>query len=136
MKEKRTLIKKETAKISMPKSIVIGDPMYFEDKVGLQYTYERNFRGKSSWKGELHLIEDDVVYPPDKYIDKELKIKDVYMKAYFGYNEDILRLVLDGMWYKGQKRKNIDIGVDTASYIFEINGVGDIIKTGADGCWG
>ena len=44
MEEK--IIKKSESRIDMPKSIKIGDPLYFETGDGLKYTYSKSFKEK------------------------------------------------------------------------------------------
>lgn len=136
MEEKRTNLKRIKGIINMPNSITIGDPSYFDDEHAIKYTYNKRFRGKSQWICFLELLEDNVVYPPDKYCNEEMEIEDRYIKVYLAYDEKMLNLLKEGKQYSRQKIKTTEIGVDTAEYILDINGNGDNVKTGGDGCWG
>lgn len=136
MEKERTNLKQVNSLVNMPNSITIGDPSYFDDEYAIKYTYNKRFRGKSNWKCYLELLEDNVVYLPDDYCKEEMEMEDRYIKMYLAYDEKMLDLLKEGKMYSRQKIKTTEIGVDTASYILEINGEGDCVKTGGDGCWG
>lgn len=136
MEEQVKVLKKAEGRMSMPKKITIGDPMYFEDGVGLQYTYSKSFRGKSDWKCALEVSENLITCQPDEFFKEGLKYTDVSFKIYLAYDEKMLSLLRANKMYTRQKEKTTELGVDSASYIISVNNDEELIKTGGDGCIG
>lgn len=136
MEEKITLVKKAQAEIGMIKKIRIGDPMYFEDGDAITHTYTRSFRGKSNWVAKLEIVENKVTCPPDQYIKEEFEFEDISFRLYLAYDKTMLNLIENNKLYSTQKEKVTELGVDSASYILDVNNVDVVIYTGADGSIG
>ena len=133
MEENIRIDRKENFDVPMFNKIVIGDPLYFEEGEGLQYTYAKNFRGKNDWVGDLEVVEE-VNLDFAKEFGRESSY--VSVLAHFAPNEEYLETYKNGQYYKGQKTKAIEIGVDTARYLVEINDRYLEIYTGSDGLMG
>ena len=133
MEEQVKVLKKAEGRMPMVKNIKIGDPMYFEDGIGLNYTYSKSFRGKSDWKCALEVSENLITCPPDEYFKEGLEYTDISFKVYLAYDDKMLSLLRGKKKYTRQKEKVTELGVDTASYIISVNGDEVPIKTGADG---
>lgn len=136
MEEKEILLKKAESKIEMIKRIIIGDPSYFDDAQGLKHTYTKSFRGKSDWVGKLELIKNKTICPIGEYNKEELEFEDIAFKLYLAYDEKMLSLLLENKFYSTQKEKLTELGVDTASYLLQVDKKEDIIKIGGDGSIG
>ena len=134
--EQVKVLKKAEGVISMPKKITIGDPMYFEDGKGLEYTYSKAFRGKSDWACAIEIADNFITCPPNEFFKETLEYNDVSFKIYLAYDEKMLSLLKEGKRYTRQKEKVTELGVDSASYIINVNGVEELIRTGGDGSIG
>ncbi|MGG7131206.1 hypothetical protein [Clostridium perfringens] len=130
MKQEEVL-KKVVYGVKMPKRFKIGDEWYFEeyanDKKELdRLTYVRGVRGKSDWQCKIVLEEkqcEDFQY--------------VSVHGIFAEDEAYLKLLDMNKMYKGDKViKDFILGVDTASYLFEIDNNYSKVRTGADGYFG
>lgn len=120
--------------ISMPKTIIIGDPLYFENyPERTDLVYSRNFRGKKEWLGYISLKEIEEEYEID---NKTYKYTTFRFNAIFAPDKEKLELYKRGNCFKTQTYKITEIGVDTAEYLIQINNVSDTIKTQGDGYWG
>lgn len=136
MEEKVVILRKAESSIAMPTKIKIGDPMYFENGEGLNYTYSKGFRGKKDWSCFLEMIEDSSQYPMDDLNNEIIDMKCIYFRMYLACDEELLCILKDNKRYKRQKVKTTVLGVDTASYIFDVNGFEILIRTGGDGSIG
>lgn len=119
---------KEIYKVKTPERIVFGDPMYFE-----QCTKE-----------ELNRLTVDYKPPDDfssKVVLEETRYKEYpdemfrAMSIYFAPSKTI-DVYAEGKQYASQDYTSREIGVDSASYLFGIDGNCDVFSTGGDGCWG
>lgn len=119
-------MREEIYQIRSPKHILLGDPLYLEDK-------ER-------FKNVL------VDYRPEKYFDVRLVLKEEpdpedarfilkYMDLYFAPSQD-LKIYMNNRMYQGQQSQSKGVAVDTARYHIEVDGRELNIHTGADGWWG
>lgn len=136
MEEKITLLRKAEGSMAMPKKIKIGDPMYFEEGNGLQYTYNKSYRGKADWHCSLEIVENSISYMSDIPGEGETSFNDISFTAYMAYDEKMLSLIKQNKLYSTQKEKVTQLGVDTASYILDINNFDVTIRTGGDGMIG
>lgn len=119
------VLQKESFDINMPKKIIIGDPVYFEQEVGLKFVYSKQFRGRDSWVGKLVVKEE---------VDDGFQMVNFFVA--FAPNKDMLETYLEGKYYKGQKVATTEIGVDTARYLMEIDDNYIEVGTGSDGYMG
>lgn len=134
--EQTKILNKAEGAISMPKKIRIGDPMYFRSGSGLEYTYSKVFRGKSNWACSIEVVESLVTCPPNQFLKETFQYKDMCFKIYLAYDEKMLSLLKEGKRYTRQKEKVTELGVDSASYILDINDNYELIRTGGDGSIG
>lgn len=134
MEEK--IIKKSESRIDMPKSIKIGDPLYFETGDGLKYTYSKSFKGKKDWACILEVKESILTFPPDEYSSESMKFNETSFTVILAYDETMLNLIKNNKMYTRQSIKDTRLGVDTAEYILGINSLDIEIKTGGDGSIG
>lgn len=125
-------LREVSSKVSFPKFLSIGDPLYFQDG-DTKYTYEKSFRGKSNWFGEIQLIEREEKYI---YEGKECSLEYISIKVLYAPNQVLLDTYKNDQVYSSHKIKTTKIGVDSASYILQVNENGDTINTGSDGLFG
>lgn len=125
--EKENITKQEEFDISMPTSIVIGDPSYFEQNIGQHLTYVKRFRGRNDWLGKLFIREKKYEFEWETFYNIEAHI-------ILAPDKTFLELYSNNQHYTRQKIKEHELGVDTAEYIVEINNENFInIDTGSDG---
>lgn len=122
-------MRKEEYQVKCPKHIVFGDPLYFEQfkgarlkKLVVDYKPPMHFNA-----ARLILTErPNVQYP--EYTDRAMTLylaPRQYMETY-----------ANGMRHILQRIAEKEIGVDTARYLFSIDGRDEEIRTGTDGWWG
>ena len=131
------ILKEQKVAITMPKAISIGDPMYFDDyqndpKRLAELTYERNFR-RPTWKAAFKFIESEESF---QLGEKTHSYKMNSLLIACAPTEEQVDTYLNEEYYRGQKPKTIQIGVDTAEYSLAINDMSILVKTGGDGCVG
>lgn len=104
------------------RSIIIGDPLYFEEFKGrklkslvVDLSISKNFLQ------EVELICEDEMY---------------LLKYYFAINESMMKMLKNNEKYKYQKAYIKEIGVDSACYLYQVNDQMDEIRTNGDGYWG
>ncbi len=120
-------ITRETYKVKTPKQIIFGDPLYFEmeqteiDRLTVNTTPKLWHHARVVLTEELD--EDD----------PELTMR--FMEIFIA-PEKHLPVYMSGCKYAIQDVKSRQIGVDSAAYILEVDGVGENIHTAADGYWG
>lgn len=122
-------MQKETYKIKCPKYIVFGDPLYFEEYKGTRLK---------------KLVVDYEV--PTKFDTAQLVLEEKPFEGYPGMMHrtmtiflaphDHMDMYLSNHKYKVQQEATKVIGIDTARYLFEVDGRYDEIRTMADGVWG
>lgn len=118
------------SKVEMPTTIIVGDPIYFEEYPNRKdLVYDKGFRGKKDWVGIVTLSETETEY-------KDMIIEGSSLKVVYAPNEEFARVYLDDMKYKSQNIKNTQIGVDSARYLIQIDDKCHEINTGGDGYWG
>ena len=118
------------SKVKMPTTIIVGDPLYFEEYPDRKdLVYNKEFRGKKDWVGIVTLSETETEY-------KNITIEGTSLKVVYAPNEEFAKVYLDDMKYKSQKIKNTQIGVDSARYSIQIDDKYHEINTGGDGYWG
>lgn len=135
MKTTEKVINTFESEITMPTTIVIGDPSYFGsyDKG----TYNKRFRGKNSWLGSLTIEESEITFSEthDGELDGHMFIS-TKVVIYFAPDEKHLDLYKRLKMYSRQKTKSTEIGVDTARYIIETSNADSEFYTAADGGFG
>lgn len=115
--------KSKSVNVSMPKEIVIGDPMYIDDyENNKKLVYLKKYRGKTNWFGNVELQE---------VCDEGYGY--VLLKVTYASSENYLKVFKGGACYKGQSSKETEIGLDTATLYVGIDGNGDDLSTGSDG---
>ena len=120
---------KETYNVKCPRHVIFGDPMYFENFKGAKLKkLVVNEKIPKRFDAARVVIEEF----PDEYAPDEMAY---WMTIYIAPRKTINTYV-GGQMYSVQKCSNKDIGVDTASYIIEIDDQYDEFSTGADGYWG
>ncbi|WP_368263222.1 hypothetical protein [Clostridium disporicum] len=124
--------------VKMPTKIYIGDPMYFEhyadNKTRLnQLTYNKGYRGKSSWVGSVKLTEVEDSF---EMAGKTHYYTSVYFMICFAPNQKLLSLYEENMKFNYQKEKDVEIGVDSATYVFGFNKNEMEVRTMSDGGFG
>jgi len=124
--------------VKMPTKMYIGDPMYFDhyadNKTRLnQLTYVKGFRGKSSWLGSVKVTEVESSY---EIAGKTHSYSEVYFMICFAPNQKLLNLYEENMKFNYQKEKSVEIGVDSATYVFGFNKNEMEVRTMSDGGFG
>ena len=119
---------KETYKVKCPKQIVFGDPLYLK-----QFEGERlkklivDLTVPTGFSARVELIEEPIKECPD-LIGRAMVI---YLAP-----EQTMNVYLQGMRYESQDVYDKYLGVDSASYILQVDEKQDTIHTGGDGIWG
>lgn len=121
-------MRKEMYSVECPKRVRFGDPMYF---------------GRFTGKKLSDLVVD---FSPPPHFAARLALEEKEMKEFPGVMDRTMKLCLapektiktytDGFMYEGQEHEVKDIGVDTARYLFDVDGRSNEISTGGDGYWG
>lgn len=115
-------MRKEAYKIKCPDHVVIGDPWYFEREEP-----ER-----------LQRLVVDIELP--KTFEAALSIRETEYRECeicmaFGPISEVYTY-LTGQFYEGQEEETVRIPVDTARYLFKVDGRSANIHTHEDGYWG
>lgn len=119
---------KEIYKVKLPERIVFGDPLYFEQcKKEEQERLTVDYKPPNSFSAKVMLEETQYEEYPNE-IFRAISI-------YFAPSRTI-DVYAEGKQYASQDYTSREIGVDSASYIFGIDGNCDVFSTGGDGCWG
>ena len=122
-------MRKETYKIKCPKHIVFGDPLYFEKYKGEQLKkLVVDYEVPAKFDMARLVLEEK---PFEKCPDMMHRTMTIFRAPH-----DHINVYLSNHKYKVQQEENKVIGVDTARYLFEVDGRYDEIKTMADGVWG
>lgn len=126
------------AEVKMPSKMYIGDPMYFDhyadNKTRLnQLTYIKGFRGKSSWLGSVKLTETEESY---EFGGKTHYYTSINFMICFAPNQKLLNIYEGNMKFNYQKEKSVEIGVDSATYVFGFNKNEIEVRTMSDGGFG
>ena len=122
------LLRRELFRVKCPRRIVAGDPYYFETepperlkKLVVDYIPPRSYEARLVLSQyEMH---DFGVYQTNA------------VQIYLAPGKDVDVYAAEKM-YADQRIEQKEIGVDTASYIMEIDDRWKEFHTGADGCWG
>lgn len=131
--ESRKILAEVSTTIKMPKKIYVGDPMYFEefDEDELKrLTYSKSFRGKSNWVGCITITESEDSFESG---GKTVTFKDSDYTICLAPNNPLLEVYKEGNILKSHRKKQLDIGVDTACYVIGIDDRELIIDTMSDG---
>lgn len=120
---------KETYKVKAPKSIIIGDPWYFEQYSGDELDRLTVMESVPPWLNEARVTLEE------KTCEEFPDLKILGMSIYIAPKQTI-DTYLGGMMYGAQMSVDKTIGVDTAKYTLQINNKEDTIYTGADGACG
>lgn len=122
-------MRKETYKIKCPKHIVFGDPLYLEE-----YKGERlkklvvDYEVPAKFDTARLVLEEK---PFEKCPDMMHRTMTIFLAPH-----DHINVYLSNHKYTVQQEATKVIGVDTARYLFEVDGRYDEIRTMADGAWG
>lgn len=115
-------MRKEIYSIKCPEHLVIGDPWYFETE-----SAER-----------LKDLVVDIKFPEHfaaALSIKETECNECMICGVFGHKDQI-HTYLGGSFYEGQKEEVRKLYVDTAEYLFQVDGRSANIHTHEDGHWG
>ena len=131
------MIKEIQTSIPMPKTISIGDPLYFEQYKDqpqrlAQLVYQGSFR-RPSWKAAVKLVQTEETY---EFGGEEKSYPLYSLIVACAPNDEFLNTYLQEEYFSGQRVKSTEIGVDSAKYAIEINEYGIIVNTGSDGGFG
>lgn len=120
---------KETYKVKCPKNILFGDPMCFDNYTGAKLKkLVVNTKVPKYFDAARVVIEElPNEYDPDEMIYN--------MAIYLSPNQNI-DVYLGGKMYSIQECFSKDIGVDTASYLIDVDDQYDEFHTNSDGYWG
>lgn len=125
---KEGIVKKEIYVVDCPTHILFGDPMYFEhfegqklDRLVVDCKVPKNFVAR------VVLQEQPIEDLPGEMLDTMT----LYMAP-----ERTISTYMDGYCYKGQEVEQKEIGVDTVTYLFEVDGRYEEFNTEGDGYWG
>lgn len=130
--EQISILRKEVYRIKRPGRILVGDPSYFEE---YEHLPERLHELVVDCRPKKHM-EAGLVIKENKAVDPELGDYHFITMGIYLAPKETIRTYLDDRIYQIQKIKEKEIGVDTASYVFEVDGRYLTFKTGGDGCWG
>ena len=119
---------KETYKVKCPKRIMFGDPLYLKQFEGeRQKKLIVDMPVPAGFSARVNLMEEPVKECPD-LIGRAMVI---YLAP-----EETMNVYLQGLRYESQEVYDKPLGVDSASYILQVDEKRDTIYTGADGVWG
>ena len=121
-------MKKEIYVVDCPTHIRFGDPMYFERFEGQKL--ERlvvDCKVPKNFVARVVLQEQPIEDLPGEMLDTMT----LYMAP-----ERTISTYMDGYCYKGQEVEQKEIGVDTVTYLFEVDGRYEEFNTEGDGYWG
>lgn len=121
-------MKKEIYVVDCPTHIRFGDPMYFERFEGQKL--ERlvvDCKVPKNFVARVVLREQPIEGLPGERLDTMT----LYMAP-----ERTISTYMDGYCYKGQEVEQKEIGVDTVTYLFEVDGRYEEFNTEGDGYWG
>ena len=122
-------MRKEIYKIKIPKRIVFGDPLYFEEYKGAELKrLTVDYKPAKQFDAARLVLEEEQNKELPEYMNRS-------MTLYLAPHQTI-DVYAGGQMYASQKIAEKDIGVDTARYYLNIDGRDDEIKTGGDGWWG
>ena len=120
-------MKKEIYSVKCPKRVQFGDPLYFEEYKGKKLaSLVADRKPPHNFVAMVVLAESMKGYPDEMSCTMTL-----YMAP-----KETIDTYVDGCMYEGQDVMENEIGVDTAKYLFNVDGRYEEIHTGADGYWG
>lgn len=123
-------MRKEVYSVKCPKHIRFGDPMYFEEYKGTKLkSLVVDQKIPEGFSARVVIKEEE--------LDPEL-IPGVFIRSMTIYMapEKYLDTYVEDQYYKGQQVSEKEIGVDTATYLLQVDDRYDEIKTGGDGGFG
>lgn len=121
-------LRKKTYSVKCPKRFVFGDPFYFDEFEGEKLEgLVADYQPPRGFDARVVLEEKAMEEYPD-FIERTMTL---YMAP-----EKTIQTYVDGLMYEGQDISVKEIGVDTASYLIDVDGRSDEIKTDGDGYWG
>lgn len=119
---------KETYMVNLPKKIVFGDPLYFEEFKGEKLdSLVVDFSPPRHFEAAVVLQEAPFDEMPD-ITDRTMTI--------FLAPAKTMGVYLNDMVFESQDETFKEIGVDTAQYYLKVDGNEETIRTGGDGYWG
>lgn len=121
-------VTKEIYTVECPKHIRFGDPMYFEEFKGKQLDrLVVDYKVPKQFAARVVLTEQPIEDMPGVMVDTIT----LYLAP-----EQTIGTYMDGYYYDSQDVNQKEIGVDTAVYLYEIDGRYEEFHTGSDGYWG
>jgi len=119
---------KETYAVNLPKKLVFGDPMYFEqfkgkklDSLVVDFAPPRHF--------EARVVLQEI--PFEKLPDEMDRTITIYLAP-----AKTMGVYLNNMIFESQDESIKEIGVDSAQYYLKVDNNEETIHTGGDGYWG
>ena len=119
---------KETYAVKLPKKIVFGDPLYFEEFKGKKLdSLVVNFHPPRHFEARVVLQE----VPFDEFPDAMDRTMTIFLAP-----AKTMGVYLKDMLFETQDEMIKEIGVDTAQYYLKVDENEETIHTGGDGYWG
>ena len=119
---------KETYAVKLPKHIVFGDPLYFEEFEGEKLkNLVVDFKPPRYFEAKVVLEET----PYDEMPDEMSRTMTIFLAP-----AKTMGVYLNDMIFESQDETCKEIGVDTAQYYIKVDNNEDTIRTGGDGFWG
>lgn len=132
---KSKLLEQKTYETKTPKTIIFGDPMYFEDYEDEPKRLKSLITDLKLTKAQLAEFVCRVVLMNERFTEEGFEFDSISLNIYLAPAEHI-KTYMGGQYYTVQKETNKEIGVDSASYLLQIDDKYDEFRTGADGYWG
>ena len=119
---------KETYAVELPKKIIFGDPLYFEEFKGKKLDrLVVNFHPPRHFEARVVLQE----VPFDEFPDAMDRTMTIFLAP-----AKTMGIYLKDMLFETQDEAFKEIGVDTAQYYLKVDENEETIHTGGDGYWG
>lgn len=119
---------KETYMVNLPKKIVFGDPLYFEEFKGKKLdSLVVDFSPPRHFEAVVVLQES----PFDEFPDVMNRTMTIFLAP-----AKTMGVYLNDMIFESQDETLKEIGVDTAQYYLKVDDIEETIRTGGDGYWG
>lgn len=131
------VLKRKNYEVDMIKNLQFGDPMYYEDYADDKKRLNSlisNIKLKKELKERFNCYLS-LIQSQDHDDDCDMDFDSLELRICLAPKEHFATYLND-MQYASQKTKVKEIGVDSASYILEIDGKYDKFSTEADGYWG
>lgn len=125
--------------------LTIGDPQYLEDIANgtdtgheKDYVFDGRILGSSTCRmriRQVHTVVEGINANRPIELDS-IEVRVVQGSRMTGDPEDMLQTYMNGEYYEGKLKKEIEFGCDTASFVIETMHGNDLFHTGADGYYG